>query len=156
MLKPTETEPFADPWQSLLFQNRRLSRTACPYRLGSKPALSLNSQGGFRNEHEDYAEVRRHPLLAAGTAAAQTLAGGGSIGVTAFDNVRLSLVNTAPNPTAPSCTVTASLANVTPGAAASTTVTAAPTGDCPIGDCFHAAGADPSAVHGLGSLRLRS
>jgi streptogramin lyase len=58
-------------------------------------------------------------LLLTGTAPAQ-------IGVTGFDNVRLTLVNTyPPSPLAPSCSVTAALANVTP----------APSTICPIGDC---------------------
>jgi hypothetical protein len=55
------------------------------------------------------------PAPAAGTAAAQTVAGGGSIGVTGFDNARLSLWNTLPpSPITPSCTVTASRPDTTP------------------------------------------
>ncbi len=60
-------------------------------------------------------------LLAAGTAA-------GQIGVTGFDNVRMTLVNTAPA-IAPACTVTAALSDVTP---ASTTTTSFAAGIEPV------------------------
>ncbi|HXB68191.1 MAG TPA: hypothetical protein VNY05_08110 [Candidatus Acidoferrales bacterium] len=58
-------------------------------------------------------------LFAAATAAAQTFPGGGSIGVTSLDSVRLTLFNALPPvPITPSCTVTAALVNVTPGVVA--------------------------------------
>ena len=77
-------------------------------------------------------------LLAAGTAAAQTVAGG-SLGVTVFDNVRLTLVNTAPTlPVTPACKVTAALADVTPVAAFATI--------CPIGDCAVSSPPPPVAL----------
>jgi hypothetical protein len=57
-------------------------------------------------------------LFAAGTAAAQTFPGGGSIGATNLDTVRLTLFNASPTgPIRPSCTVTAALVNVTPAIA---------------------------------------
>jgi hypothetical protein len=56
--------------------------------------------------------------MLAATAAAQTFPGGGSIGVTASDNVRLTVFNAVPpSPVTPSCTVTAALVNVTPASA---------------------------------------